>query len=402
MSHRAEGAPCYTTGVPPLVAVLTAALVCALPGPDPGPPPGAPLDEPAALIAEGDRLLEQGDEAGARQRYEAAAARWPGTPAARDAARALWFLDHVRLGSRAPALGAPPVDNGSADFYALEPYSRRTGERLHATAWEKVDFAFTAFLYGLSTGAAIGFALDDGNVAPAAAIAGLAYGSLAVAMLGHGHYDRGDLPVALAIAAYVPTTLTLIAVANDWRGTSAAAATGIAGLIALPIAAVVANTTNADPGDAQLVRDAGFWGAALSILFAAGADAPSQTVGLAGLGGLYGGLGLGLLVASKSEVTVERVRVITWSGYAGTVVGALLGSGGNSNGFLTTAAAGAGVGLLIGAAISPRIDDPPARVRLVDDSVASVEWFRPAPIAVTGRDGRVGMVPGLSIAAGRF
>jgi hypothetical protein len=44
-----------------------------------------------------------------------------------------------------------------------------------------------------------------------------------------------------------------------------------------------------------------------------------------GLLGLGSGLGLGLLAANTTEVSLERVRVSTWGGYGGAVLGALLG-----------------------------------------------------------------------------
>ena len=41
---------------------------------------------------------------------------------------------------------------------------------------------------------------------------------------------------------------------------------------------------------------------------------------------------LGLLAAKYSEVSLERVRVTTWGGYGGAVLGALVGASGSDGG----------------------------------------------------------------------
>ena len=112
-------------------------------------------------------------------------------------------------------------------------------------------------------------------------------------------------------------------------------------MLAIPAAIIAARKLDLDPGDTQLVRDAGFWGLVLATTgtLAFGGETrtdygferyvtPSnrKVAGLS-LAGLYGGLTLGTIAAMNSEVSLERVRITTWGGYGGTVVGLLLGAG---------------------------------------------------------------------------
>src|SRR4030095_14213524 len=85
--------------------------------------------------------------------------------------------------------------------------------------WEKLDFGVTSFLYGMSVGFSFTLAsVEDGggaSVAPVA-IGAPAYPLGAVVYLNVGEPDRGDLPLALAITSFLPTTtLLLINVVGD-------------------------------------------------------------------------------------------------------------------------------------------------------------------------------------------
>ena len=90
----------------------------------------------------------------------------------------------------------------------------------------------------------------------------------------------------------------------------------------------------------QLVRDAGFWGLALGLLGAESVrwephydgrgaenslttEPSSGTLSRAGGLGLVAGFCLGTLAATQVDVSLERVRVATWGGYAGALMGAL-------------------------------------------------------------------------------
>ena len=120
-----------------------------------------------------------------------------------------------------------------------------------------------------------------------------------------------------------------------------ALATAATGLLAVPLAVAATHWLDLDPGDTQLVRDAGFWGLVLGTAGTLGFGGDTETFGdfesyrqpssrkiaVAGLAGLYGGLACGALAASQSEVSLERVRVATWGGYGGALVGALLMAG---------------------------------------------------------------------------
>jgi len=185
-------------------------------------------------------------------------------------------------------------------------------------------------------------------------------------------------------------------------------------LLSIPIAVVAAQHLNLDPGDTQLVRDAGFWGLALSTVGTLGFggrttsyygysqyESPSsRKVAVAGLLGLYGGLGLGLLAAGNSDVSLERVRVTTWGGYGGAVVGLLLGAAAN-DGRAQDSYRGTAIGALAGLVITflstSSLDGIPAE----DESRMS--WHRrlmPMMVQVAGRDGR--LYPGLGVGGTLF
>ena len=97
------------------------------------------------------------------------------------------------------------------------------------------------------------------------ALGAVAYTVGAVAYLQLGEPDRGDLPLALAISS--------LHADDDAAGRQhrqrqsrireGRAVTAIVGLLSIPVAIVAARQLDLDPGDMQLVRDAGFWGLVL-------------------------------------------------------------------------------------------------------------------------------------------
>jgi hypothetical protein len=413
---------------------LLLGLVLALPArgaePDktPAPVQAAPSVTSAGLLAAADAAVAAGDLELARSLFQGLAAQFPSTPEANEARRALKIIAarlpaaHPPAPAPAPPAAAPAAAAEDDDVIVRdEPYSRRTSERLRLTIWEKVDFGVTAFLYGMSVG--FSFSLSQksqkgSDILPPVALGAVVYTLGAVGFLHLAHPDRGDLPLALAITSYVPTTTLLVmSAANPHsNGRSTAAATAGAGLLSIPIAVVAAQHLSLDPGDTQLVRDAGFWGLALATIGTLGFggsvvtepwygydryESPSaRTVAVAGLVGLYGGLGLGLLGARFSEVSLERVRVTTWGGYGGAVVGLLLGAASADNtevGVYRGAALGAVAGLLVTFLSTGSLDGIPA------EEPARLSWAQrltPMMVQVAGTDGR--LHPGLGLGGTLF
>ncbi|MES1205283.1 MAG: hypothetical protein ABUS79_05040 [Pseudomonadota bacterium] len=387
-----------------------------LPAPAPAPavPPTSPappspaavvVDAPPAAVtaatalADADAAVAAGDLVRARDLFDWLARSHPDTPEAREARRAVGILDaRARTTRPSPtrtvagsARGAgsqtgdtlEPDPDAEPDHVVIrhEPYSTRTSERLRLTAWEKLDFGVTSFLYGMSVGFSYAIGLDSNDSASAAmpiALGAAAYTLGSVAFLKLGNPDRGDLPLALAITSYLPTTTLLIANAvydyPDAKKTALAVAS--AGIVSVPIAIAAAQKLDLDPGDTQLVRDAGFWGLVLgttgmlgfggssmsSYGFSYHQEPSGRATAAAGLLGLYGGLGLGILGATQSEVSLERVRVTTWGGYGGGVLGAVLGLGltnGDEVGLYRGVAIGALAGLLVTFASTGSLDGIP-------------------------------------------
>ena len=99
---------------------------------------------------------------------------------------------------------------------------------------------------------------------------------------------------------------------------------------------------------------------------------------MGGLAGLYGGLAAGALAASQSEVSLERVRVATWGGYGGALIGGLMMSGNNRDDrdVYRGIAVGALVGVTAAFALSYKLDgipaDTPLAGRRLIPTVASV------------------------------
>jgi hypothetical protein len=372
------------------------------------------------LLAAADAAIDAGNLELARSLYDRIAGEFPGAPEAATARRALKIIAASARPAPAampppsmPAPGAPGAAAAPGDVIMRgEPYSVKTSERLRLTTWEKLDFGTTAFLYGMSVGFSYALSLD--NPTSSEAMAPIALGAVsytvgAMAFLKLADPDRGDLPLALAITSYVPTTTLLVAgVAFEHASSrSVAVATTAAGLLSVPAAVLAAKQFDLDPGDTQLVRDAGFWGLALAIsgmegfggstqVYSSGSftyssyQSPSgRAVAAAGLLGLYGGLGLGLLGAHYSDVSLERVRVSTWGGYGGAVIGLLVGAS-MDNASSQSLFRGISVGALLGLTVTflatsgldgiPPEEPPPAH--------AAGPRLTPLMLQVAGPDGQ--------------
>jgi hypothetical protein len=379
------------------------------------PPASAPAATltPADLLASADAAVEAGNLQSAAVFYDRLVREHAAAPEAAEARRALRIIAASRAaqGQLVPALRPPGAPDGTVGVVVRrEPFSLNTQERLRLTTWEKLDFGTTAFLYGMSVGFSFALASDETagggiGVAPVA-IGALAYTIGAVAYLQSGEPDRGDLPLALAITSFLPTTVLLVAnVASDNPDErNVALMTAGAGLLSVPIAIVAARKMDLDPGDTQLVRDAGFWGLVLGTtgMLAFGGETvtypggytveqgPSdRKVFTSSLLGLYGALGLGIAAAANSEVSLERVRVSTWGGYGGAVIGLLLGVGAADDDadVWKGITIGSAAGLIITFIATSSLDGIPA-----DETTVSVRRkpprFTPTLLPVAGVDGR--------------
>jgi hypothetical protein len=371
-----------------------------------------PAPDPAATLRTCDALLAEGKRAPARTCFEDLRRRYPATPEAHDADRALSLMNALAPPPPAPAAPPPPspqaAPGGSPEsFYVLEPYSVRTKERLRLTTWEKLDFGISAFIYGLSTGASFGGASNSDNIVAPMVVGALTYTSLAAIYMNTAQVDRGDLPLTLAITSYIPLTAGLVALTTETQdGRAAASMIAASGVVSLPIAYYAAAHTDLDPGDTQLVRDSGFWGAVIGASGAlANRNPRARTVGIAGLVGLYGGMGLGFVAAQHSDISLERVRVTTWGGYGGALLGGLVSLAGNNNDeseVFRDIAIGSALGLIVTFASTGSIDDAPANARFNGPGPVSLRYLEPAVVPVMGRDGRYQARPGLTLARGRF
>ena len=386
-----------------------------VPSPAPSAPAAAPAVAPVAAppssLEAADAAVDAGNLNLARAIYEQVIREHPDAPEAAEARRALKII----AAARASGVAAPPARAGEEPpptegvVVRREPYSLKTKERLRLTTWEKLDFGTTAFLYGLSVGYSYAISLDNAsNGLPAVAIGALSYTLGTVVFLNAANPDRGDLPLALAITSYVPTTTLLAANAfiDHPSSKNTALATATAGLLSVPIAIYATHELDLDPGDTQLVRDSGFWGLVLAttgMLGFGGSNgafgeyqSPStKAVSGAGLVGLYGGLGLGVLAAHYNDISLERVRVSTWGGYGGAVVGLLLAAAGNAD--TQSVYRGIGIGALAGLVVTfwptrtragtPHDAAPPARATTMKVSPTLAPW--------AGVDGRTRTMLGL-------
>jgi hypothetical protein len=361
------------------------------PTPIPVPLPPTAVSPAADLLRAADAALAAGALNEAKSLYQRVIDTSPGTPPATDAWRALHILALASGAAATPATAAPvpPLRAGAAGdtVMRLDPYSLRTAERVRLTTWEKLDFGVTSFLYGMSLGFSYAGTLDhqrDEDVTTPVALGALAYTLGAVTFLKLTDPDRGDLPLALAITSYVPTTTLLLStyLFPDARSQNYAWATTIAALAAVPVAVYATKKLTLDPGDTQLVRDAGFWGLVLGTAGALGfgsdtietyyggsyqKEPGARTVAAwAGLG-LLGGLGLGTLAAAYTEVSLERVRVTTWGGYGGALLGGLLAAGGHAreDEAYKAIAMGSAVGLAITFLATYGLDGIPPETNMV-------------------------------------
>jgi hypothetical protein len=379
-----------------------------------GQPQPAAGSDPVLALQACDLLVTEGKPTTAIPCFEGIRLQFPGTTQAHDAERALSLLRALPPPAPLPAL-TPPVSSATApaapapgkdSFYVLEPYSTRTRERLRLTTWEKLDFGITAFIYGLSTGAAFGGATNADNVIGSMVVGSLLYTGLSLVYVNTAQVDRGDLPLTLAISSYVPLTAGLITLSTgNINGRAGAAVVAVSGLLALPAAYWAGAVTDLDPGDTQLVRDAGFWGAVWGVTTAlASSEWPSdRTVGIAGMLGLYGGLGLGLLAANTTDISLERVRVTTWGGYGGAIIGVLVAAANESSareayGFF---AGGSALGVILTFALTASIDAPPVNATFGPRPV-SLRYLEPALLPLVDREGRTRAHPGVSLLRGRF
>ncbi|MBI3178523.1 MAG: hypothetical protein HYZ27_02610 [Deltaproteobacteria bacterium] len=354
------------------------------------PAPGTAGTSDSAL-RDADENLRAGDVGAARSLYEEVAARHPDSLDAQLARRSIEVL------TLCPHCG---LRETATEVLVVEPYSKLTGERVNLTTWEKLDFGSTAFLYGLSIGFSYTIAAEDDDVTPLVLGSAL-YLIAAVAYLNSAQPDRGDLPLVLGITSYVPTTVGLALAMTDADAEEAGTAIALAGALSLPAAILIARDTSFDPGDAQLVRDAGFWGMVLSFTGVGASQSDSKDMAAAALVGLYGGLALGLGVAMNSEISLERVRVTTWGGYGGGILGALVtASSDDEEGLLQGISVGALAGLIITFAATSGLDRIPDNADIL--SLDDIDILAPAVMVATGADGRDRLLPGIDLARGRF
>jgi hypothetical protein len=358
-----------------------------------------------------DEALDAGNREGARALFAQIVREFPTSTEAAEARRALKIFVAAAPPVTAVPTPTPATAPGQSEVVVrAELYSTRTSERLRLTTWEKMDFGVTSFIYGLSVGVSFSLAQSgNGGVGPPV-FGALAYTAAAVAFLNLADPDRGDLPLALAITSYVPTATLLVSelTFSSARDRNRALAVASAGVLSLPIAVLAARHLDLDPGDTQLVRDSGFWGLVLATtgtLWLGGRTAngidtsyssPSNhAVATAGLVGLFGGLGLGALAAAHSEVSLERIRVTTWGGYGGALIGALLGAAdhnGDDTGLWGGLTIGATCGLLLTFATTGGLDGIPAPDTPV---VGARSSFAPTIASVVRPDGHQTAVFGM-------
>jgi hypothetical protein len=260
----------------------------------------------------------------------------------------------------------------------------------------------TAFAYGLSTGLAAALATDaTANTGAALMVGGaLTYTGLSLAFVNTDRVDRGDLPLTLAIGSYAPLTTALAALATGWSAPKAVgAAVTASAVVAIPVAYLVAKHTDLDPGDTQLVRDVAFWGLGTGFVAGLGLTDSFQSAARAGLAGLYGGLALGLVAATHSDVSLERVRMTTWGGYGGALTAGLVAVAAHADSRSGSLAVvgGAALGLLT-TFLATRPTDALAPNALP----TRLSLLTPTVLPVQSPEGHPTVRPGITLAAGRF
>jgi len=381
--------------------------------------PAAPpvATSPGQLLGAADAAVEAGNLDAAAALYDQIAREFPGASEAHEARRALKIIAVRRTQLPAPA-AVPAGSSGDGTTGVVvrrEPYSLRTSERLRLSSWEKIDFGVTSFLYGMSVGFSFSLSLDSNNLdgaLPPIALGAIAYTVGGIAYLQAADPDRGDLPLALSISFFMPTTTLLVAnvASENPNSQHVAAATAAMGLLSVPVAVLAAREFDPDPGDMQLVRDSMFWGLVLGTTssLAWGGETvnnygyqqyqgpSSRKMAAYGLIGVTGGLGLGTLAALNSEVSLERVRATTWGGYGGAVLGLLFGgSAANSDsGVWAGVTIGSALGLAITFLATSRLDGiPPEDVAL---HAPRHQLFTPTLVPITDADGRSHAALGLT------
>jgi len=381
--------------------------------------PAAPpvATSPGQLLGAADAAVEAGNLDAAAALYDQIAREFPGASEAHEARRALKIIAVRRTQLPAPA-AVPAGSSGDGTTGVVvrrEPYSLRTSERLRLSSWEKIDFGVTSFLYGMSVGFSFSLSLDSNNLdgaLPPIALGAIAYTVGGIAYLQAADPDRGDLPLALSISFFMPTTTLLVAnvASENPNSQHVAAATAAMGLLSVPVAVLAAREFDPDPGDMQLVRDSMFWGLVLGTTssLAWGGETvnnygyqqyqgpSSRKMAAYGLIGVTGGLGLGTLAALNSEVSLERVRATTWGGYGGAVLGLLFGgSAANSDsGVWAGVTIGSALGLAITFLATSGLDGiPPEDVAL---HAPRHQLFTPTLVPITDADGRSHAALGLT------
>jgi hypothetical protein len=353
---RAQPAGEAPRGEPPIVTPAPAEVT---PGAAAGPEgPTGPLraGEPAPSTAAdraleiADELLERGDLEGARRLYLQIVRDHYGTWAAQGAARALHLMNardaaakelrpapppapvapkpafRTREGLRLE-IDAPPGETDPL-LAAAELWSLRTREEIAISPWEWIDFTLTCMYYG---GIAGGLSAWDDDSTAITTLTGLTLGLVPMIYGVARGVDRGDLPaMLLPVSHFTRGAVALAAMGGADAGDSSfATPVGVAGLLSLPTAILLAETLDPDPGDWGLVRSSGVWGSNLALLGALAArrdwDDTGRTYAWATFLGLMGGTGLGVIGAVHGEPSLDRVNAAIWAGYAGSVIGMLFG-----------------------------------------------------------------------------
>jgi hypothetical protein len=369
--------------------------------PVPPRPVGISAATPQTLLEVAKQALADGDRDLARTLYRQLRQRFPLAPEREALAQA--------LGAKEPArhLGLA-LETQRSRRELPGAYSLRMGERLRLSWWEKTDFMLTTLAYGLTMGSVYALALEsEEELLAAPLLAGtLGYPIVAGIWLGAAEVGRGDLPLALAITAYLPLSAFFVGLAagvDDERDVFAAIA--ITGTLALPTAGLAVFNLDLDPGDVQLTRDAGFWGMALTLAATAALadrhgwiDGP--TYGAAGLAGLGGGLLLGAVAAANSEVTLERVRVTTLGGYLGAILGVMVVFATQSADQPWGGAAGGAAIGLVGMFLATSSYDRPGGRETATSAASGAAPLSLAPSVTGVRDRSGRMVPALSLVLG--
>src|SRR3569833_2809917 len=164
-------------------------------------PPGT-VTGAAELLKTGDAALDAGERGAAQAAYQRVVTEFP---ASAEAVQARRLLQALALPATMPPGAEPATPPPSAYKLAPpnrdvvirnEPYSLRTSERLRQTAWEKLDFGVTAFIYGASLGVSLGIATRSNDAGPVV-LGALSYTGASVSFLSAANPDRCDLPQAL-------------------------------------------------------------------------------------------------------------------------------------------------------------------------------------------------------------